>query len=545
MKKVLLYFSVFMLFISCSKDLKKQAILAETIDYKKELQTFFRDNFNYLDSTKIIQQVSLKNVDKINALYKNSNHNLIWINDSISLSNSASKLIEELSKSSEYGLKPSFYNTVLLLKIKKELYKIKNKTNRYKLAADLELLLTNSYMLYGKHLNYGILDSIDSITILPRKKFKIDLTKYLFKAHKSDSLIERLFELQPKHLAYHKLQKNLVNYIKTSSLSTDNVEVKNFRIDSLKAIFQSKKALVLHKYLDSVTNGSIYFDALRKFQYQHGLKPDGLIGKNTAKALSKSPYEYYQSIVVNLERWRWKEEFPSDYLFVNMPAYELEFYRQDKIKLKQNVVIGKYKSQTPEIRDSLQYIVAYPYWYVPKKISLEEILVKTQKDSTYFKRNNFEVITYGKKPIDFETLDFQEINKGNFKYLIRQSGGGSNSLGLVKFIFPNKYAIYLHDTPSKSLFYKEKRAYSHGCVRVEKAFKLAEHILEYDKNERTIDSIKKYIKNQKEKSIKLNNSLPIFLYYFTTKVDDNNNLIFYNDVYDKDKLIVEQMRLKN
>ena len=152
------------------------------------------------------------------------------------------------------------------------------------------------------------------------------------------------------------------------------------------------------------------------------------------------------------------------------------------------------------------------------------------------------MITYQKEAVDYNSLNWDEINQGKFNYLVRQAGGTVNSLGLVKFIFPNKYAIYLHDTPAMHLFARENRGYSHGCVRVKGALKLTDYLLDYDQNKMTIDSVRKYIEIRKEKPIKLNKRLPIFLYYFTAAVDENDKLIFYNDIYNKDRLILEQMQ---
>ncbi len=546
MKNILVYSCILILLFSCAKDLKKETPFVHKVDYKEELHAFFKTNFNVLDSAQIIRKVALENISEINNFYREVGHNPIWINDSVELNSKGSILLKKLADAKEYGLFSVLYATDLLNKIKNELTAIKSKKERYRIASELELLLTNSYMLFGKHLNYGFLDTIDSITVLPRKEFKIDLSGHMIESQKKNNLIGGLLELQPKENAYRELQIQLSSFLKNSSLSKEKIKVINFRIDSIKSIRQAKNALVHHKYLDSISSDSIFIVALKKFQKDHGLKVDGKIGKNTASTLSKSPYQYYETLITNLERWRWKEKLPRDYLFVNIPAYQLEIYENNLLRYKHNTVIGKYKSQTPEIRDSLKVIVAYPYWYVPKKISLEEVLIKTQKDSTYFERNNFEVITYKKDSVDFNSLNWDEINKGKFNYLVRQKGGGSNSLGLVKFIFPNKHAIYLHDTPAKGLFYKEKRDYSHGCVRVHNAMKLADYILEYDENEKTIDSVRQYIKNQKEKTIKLNKRLPVLLYYFTAKVDENDQLIFYQDVYNTDKLVVEQMEnIKN
>jgi murein L,D-transpeptidase YcbB/YkuD len=541
MKRFLPYLFLLLLFFSCAPEPKKTVISIPLVDYKNELDTYFYSNFKEIDSAAQIQNIALDSVHWINSFYSKNGHKAIWINDSIEINKKGKNLIEKFTESRAYGISSYLYNTPLLYKLKQEIAKIKNKKERYHLASEIEILLTNFYMLYGKHLNYGVLESIDSITKLPRKKFIIDIPNYVHSAYEKDSLLEKLFELQPKQEQYLKLQKKLVNYLNTSSLTTDNIIVENFRIDSVKSIQQSKKALILHKYLDTITNDSIYFEGLKKFQRDHGLKPDGLIGKNTAMALSMSPFEYYQTLAANLERWRWKDKMQSEFIFVNIPAFKLEVNDNGIIKLKSKIVVGKKKNQTPEIKDSIQYIIAYPYWNVPRKISVKEILVKAQKDSSYLKRNDYEVLTYKKDSVNIDSVNWNELNEDNFNYLIRQKGGVSNALGFVKFIFPNKYAIYLHDTPSKHYFNYESRAFSHGCVRVEKAMQLADYILETDNNKYTLDSLYKFIDKKKEKAIKLKNRLPVYLYYFTASVDENEKLIFYNDIYGYDKKLIAEM----
>jgi len=178
---------------------------------------------------------------------------------------------------------------------------------------------------------------------------------------------------------------------------------------------------------------------------------------------------------------------------------------------------------------------------VPRSISVKEILVKAQEDTAYLKRNNYEILTDNKEELDPNSINWDEVNEDNFNYLIRQKGGSSNALGLVKFIFPNKYAIYLHDTPTKYYFDQELRAYSHGCIRVEKALDLAEQLLRADNNTYNIDSIYKYIEMCKEKPMELKTKIPINIFYVTTSVDKSGNIIFYNDVYKKDEKLISEL----
>lgn len=539
MKKIFYPLIILITFISCAKEIKKETMASATVpdvNHKKELETYFKSNFTLLHSNVLSKKF------KLDSLYYNIAYKSVWFNDSINLNANANRLLDSLLVANNYGLNPSYYNTAMLQNLKSDLAKTTKRKKKYEIASRIELLLTNSYMLFGRHLNHGVLDSIQDITDLPKKELKLNSIAHFENAINSKDIIQELFDLQPQHNAYKKLQQRLAYHLKNNSLSTDVVKVENFRKDSVKAIQQAKKALVLHKYLDTVASDSLYTIALKKFQKSHGLKADGLIGKNTAKMLSKSPYRHYQTLVVNLERWRWKEQLPNDYLLANIAGFNVKMFVDNKVKHRYRTVVGAYKNQTPEIRDSIRSVIAHPYWYVPKKISLNEVLNKARRDSTYFKRNNFELITYKKEPVDYASLDWDEIKSGKFKYLIRQGGGRGNSLGLVKFIFPNKRAIYLHDSPSKYLYARDRRAYSHGCVRVQHALKLADNILSYDNNKMTIDTVNSYIKKGKQKSIPLRNRLPVLIYYFTAVVDENDNLIVYDDVYNKDKLIIQQMQ---
>jgi len=545
MKRTILFISIFYFLFSCSGVEKKaEENIKKTVlrDYKTELNQYF--STNYLSVVKpVIKDIELDSTEWVNKFYNNIDHSTIWITDSIQLSEDGIRLIDQLSKAKNYGLDTRWYKISTLKALKKRLDTIQLKDKKYATASELEVLLTFYFMQHGKHLNYGVLDSITNVTEISRKKFSLNLPDYLNEASKSDSIIEKLLDLQPKHIEYHNLQKGLERFLENTNLSTDNVNVQNFRKDSLKTILQAKKALVLHQYLTDGKNDSLYFNALTKFQVDHGLKPDSLIGKNTALALSVSPYEYYKKIIANLERWRWREDWSSDYVFVNIPSYMMKVYKDDKQVREHKVIVGKFKNQTPEIIDTLEHVIAYPYWNVPRKISVKEILVKAQKDSTYLTRNNYEIFDYTRKTIEPTSVNWNEVDEHSFKYLVRQKGGGYNALGLVKFIFPNKRAIYFHDTPSKSYFKREYRAYSHGCVRVDKALDLADYILKSDNNKYTIDSVYKYIKKKKQKPIELNNKLPVFIYYTTASADNLGNITFYNDIYKIDNKLISELAI--
>ncbi len=479
-----------------------------------------------------------KNLKTLDTFYTATTVESIWFDDSLLLNKTGEDFINILSNANQYGLDPKRYSVDKIQSIYHKIKESKATKNRKESASLLGELLTKNYFIFGKHLNYGLIESVDTLTILSRKEFVIEMPEYLLKAYKKDSIIYYLLALQPSQEGYKKLQKGMVKFLQSSTLSKESVKVDSYKLDSLKAIAQSKKALVLHSYIPENSTDTIFIRGLRKFQYEHGLKPDGIIGTNTAYALSKSPYEYYQSAAASLERWRWKPSWGKDYIYVNIPAYRLWISLGDTLKIEHNVVVGKLRNKTPEVYSKLSYIVAYPYWHVPTSISVNEVLVKQKKDSNYMVRNNYEVFTKKLEPVSIQQVNWDTVNRSNFNFYFRQRGGSSNALGLVKFIFYNKYSIYLHDTPTKYHYNREIRAFSHGCIRVQDAMQLADNVLRFDENLFTIDSVYSYVEKRNEKKMMLTKKLPVYMQYIVCDTDKENTIIFYRDIYKKDDDVI-------
>ncbi|PID71375.1 MAG: hypothetical protein CR985_00045 [Flavobacteriales bacterium] len=540
LRKIVAIFILLPWLFSCVNSKDNNSIKPPVINHADEFKKFFVINHAAVLQDDIYGE-KIDSLQWLDSLYADLHYKSIWISDSITLNKLGKQLIAQLSESKKFGLDTRLYPVNLLLRLENTLDTFPANTDKYMLAAKLDALLSYNYMRHGKHLNYGLLDSISPYTELSRRAFTINLPDYLHKAYKSDSLIVKLLALQPKHKEYHNIQLGLAQFLEKDNLSTNSVPVINFREDSLKAVRQARKALINHGYLTENDTDSMFISALKKFQKSHGLHQDGLVGTNTAKALSLSPYEYYQQMVANMERWRWRDPWKPNRLYVNIPEYILRIYKNDSLVKKHFVVVGSRKNQTPELLDSLAYIIAYPYWNVPKRISVNEILKKARKDSTYMKRNKYEVLTKVKDFIDPDSINWKKVTRQNFDYRIRQRGGAVNALGYVKFIFPNKNAIYLHDTPSKSHFYHEKRAYSHGCVRVQDALKLADYLLEEDENRFTIDTVNAYIKKRKEKWISMQHKMAIYFYYATIVADEQGTVTFYDDVYDLNKPLIKAL----
>jgi L,D-transpeptidase YcbB len=302
-----------------------------------------------------------------------------------------------------------------------------------------------------------------------------------------------------------------------------------------------KKILFLTEDLAKEDTTDIYDEvtqqAVKQFQMRHGLTPDGKIETATLGALRVPAKERVQQILINMERSRWvPNEIRGDYLLVNIPQFRLFVYEDSRLQWSCNVVVGKSNpvNETVIFNDSIEFVVFCPYWHIPKNILFNEIIPSVMKDSTYLRRNNMEVVTNKGKPVTGKIN--WEIYTDHFPYVVRERPGPANSLGLVKFLFPNSFEIYLHDTPSKSLFSKPSRAFSHGCVRIEEPLKLARFLLREDTtwNDEKIEEI---TAKGAETFVKLKKKVPVFIAYFTSWVDTAGRVNFREDVYGHDTLM--------
>ena len=263
--------------------------------------------------------------------------------------------------------------------------------------------------------------------------------------------------------------------------------------------------------------------AVKKAQTSYGITADGVVTDSLIKQLNVPVHVRIQQILVNLNRMRWLPENPNGKLIVtNIPEFKLYVYEGDKEAFNMNVVVGKEGHSTVIFTGDLNQVVFSPYWNVPTSIVKKEILPALEKNGDYLQQHNMEVVKEG---------DIPEI---------RQKPGGQNSLGKVKFLFPNAYNIYFHDTPAKDLFNRDNRAYSHGCIRLSDPAKMANYLLQDDK-EWTPEKINEAMNSGNEKYVKLKNPIPVVITYYTAWVDNTGTLHFANDIYNHDTEIAARM----
>ncbi|HNP33464.1 MAG TPA: L,D-transpeptidase family protein [Flavobacterium sp.] len=453
------------------------------------------------------------------SLYQKNNYNFIWY-DKKGRKEIADVIYNKINNLYQEGIQAK-------LPYKETLDGLLPKT-AVKPDVDTELFLSNYYFFYVNKAVQGI----DSTKIkelewyLPRKKQSY--VGYLDSLLVDPKLIDKPEQQIPQ---YYKLKAVLQKYRDIEQkggwdsikVPTDFVQIKPG--DSSEVVAKIRKRLFLTGDIAEDSGRQLYGYALQqavlKFKKRMGLTQDKTILPKHIDEMNVPVSERIKTIIVNMERCRW---IPTDigkakeFIFVNIPSYKLRYFRDGKEILNCNVVVGSTMNKTVIFSGMMSSIVFSPYWNVTPTIIKTEILPEMKKDKNYLTKHNM------------------EWNNG----AVRQKPGKSNSLGLVKFLFPNNNNIYLHDTPAKSLFSSEKRAFSHGCIRVEKPKELANLILENDPNW-TPEKIDKAMHKNKENWYVLKEKIPVYIGYFTALVDEDGNINFYKDVYGKDPQLASML----
>jgi murein L,D-transpeptidase YcbB/YkuD len=314
-----------------------------------------------------------------------------------------------------------------------------------------------------------------------------------------------------------------------------------------------KKRLILSDDLTAYTaDGGPLFDdtlyeAIVRFQRRHGLKPDGIVGPDTLSALNISAQRRLRQIEVNLERMRWLgRNLGHRYILVNIADFKLDLVDRDQRVMSMGVVAGKPYWNTPVFTEKMKYIIFNPWWSVPESITKEELLPKIQMNPGYLTQQKMKMFNgWGKnaEEINTDTIKWDTISIETFPYIFRQEPGPLNPLGKIKFMLPNKFNIYLHDTPAKGLFSENSRAFSHGCIRVEGPLNLAEYLLQ-DDPDWDREKIGNAIEGGEETRIDLASPITVHVVYLTAWVDDDDILHFRNDIYGRDDRLDKALRKK-
>jgi murein L,D-transpeptidase YcbB/YkuD len=422
------------------------------------------------------------------------------------------------------------------------------------LLAKLDVLITHSLYHYASHLISGKLnpESLDPFWNYSQRRLPNRPDSLLRKAIHEDKLEEMMKGLEPRLPQYQLMKQLLADYRQRmdEKRTYDFLEFPGKTLkpgDSSSVILALKKRLESFGALNDEPPTNIFDESLEKaikaFQKQHGLMVDGLPGKKTFERLNLTTQDYIDMLRVNMERLRWfDDDLPEEYLLVNIADFKLYLRNRHELVYQNKVVVGKAFTETPVIQSRIHYIEFNPTWTVPYSISSKELLPKIQKDSTYLGKNHMKLYLAGKE-VAANSIDFTSLSENNFPYTIVQQPGPWNALGTMKFIFPNEHAVYLHDTPSQHPFYKDERAFSHGCVRVYQPRLLAELLLK--KQGVDMEQIESILKSEETQRIHLKEKMPVMLVYLTCyEAVESGQVYFYRDIYQRDQRVLNALNKK-
>jgi len=532
------------------KSIKQYSVCNSLVLYKKT--NFFSTLNNSLLTQKFYTQ------------YCKHLQNFAWFDSTLQYSPQALDLLASIDDSLHYGLNPEKYHQNELASDRDLLENGTFSSDEKKIALmnTIDLLLTDAYITMAEDLYYGFTDwekfktskiADEQIEWDRPTKLPLLVTKRLFDSLKKNSIKSSLETLNPDFKEYTRLIKALAYY---RSLEKDDEWVKipfgsliilNSTDERLPLI---KKRLLESGELDTITDpdGTLYDDkilisAVKKFQSRHNLSADGLIGNKTIVAMNVPLSKKITTIILNLERYRWLNsgmDKTDAYIDINVPAFTMQLLEKGDELFHMNVIVGTKDRPTPILSSKISYAVINPTWTAPQTIVKEDILEKKNL-LKYLQKHNMrvyrqihgEMIEQNPRAINWEP--YKEAGAAPFTF--KADAGKSNPLGVVKFIFPNKYSIYMHDTNSRGLFKNEYRALSSGCIRLGEPKKLLTYLSPKE------DIISGEIED--EHRVDLQKRLPVLIRYMTVGVDSDQKVYFYNDIYGYDDLQLQNIKKIN
>lgn len=520
MKKIVAAFSIIslLLIFSCKKN-KETEIINPTVAIEE-----FQNTFDSTAITSFFETHPLlkKHQTDVKNLYQKHQYHYIWF-DKNGMNEFANLLYDKINNLDEEGIE-------LKVPYKDQLEQLHtNSANNKKPNIETELLNSSLYFFYVTTVYHG-LDAAKSEEIewyIPRKKQSY--ISYLDSLLSNPSLINK----NEKNLfsQYFLLKKALQKYRKIqkdggwNTIDIDTA-VSTYKIgDSATTIAQIRERLFITGDLKTDSKSPIYDKELSKgvlnYKSRRGYLPSRSISTALIKDLNIPISERIKTIIINMERCRWvSNDIPKakELIAINIPSFQLSYFKNQEVVLRSKVVVGKIMNKTVIFSGMMKYIVFSPYWNIPTSILKNEILPGIAKNPNYLTEHDM------------------EWNGKN----VRQKPGPKNSLGLIKFLFPNSNDIYLHDTPSKSLFEREERAFSHGCIRIDKPKELAIEILKNDPKW-TPEKIEEAMNSGKETWYTLKDKIPVYIGYFTAWVDNDGTIHFYNDIYKRDEILASML----
>ncbi|KPK37183.1 MAG: hypothetical protein AMJ69_12315 [Gammaproteobacteria bacterium SG8_47] len=461
----------------------------------------------------------------------------------------AAELIAAVHNIAADGLDPRDYHSRELVQLTAQVRV--DDTRPTPARIDLDILLTDALIRLAYHSHYGKVDpkALDGNWNILRPLLARDPVAALEAAIASDSLQAVLEALLPQHGFYRALKRALARYREIAaggewpqlpSGPTLRIGARDPRVVAL------RERLLREGYAVEGGPDPAFYDtelerAVKEFQRLHSLASDGAIGESTVAELNVTVQERIDQIRVNLERARWVlHDLQPRFVIVDIAGFEAYYYAEGEPRWSARVQVGKPYRATPVFKDAITYLVLNPTWTLPPTIIEEDVLPVVKRDPGYLQRRNIAVIDRAGKRIDPATVQWERYRGPDLPYQLVQGPGPDNSLGRIKFMFPNQHAVYLHDTPNKALFERSQRTFSSGCIRIEDPFQLAELLLDNPDNW-SEQQIRAAVDVGETRTVRLPNPVTVLLLYWTVRANGDGSVRFKPDIYERDAAVLQAL----
>jgi murein L,D-transpeptidase YcbB/YkuD len=494
-----------------------------------------------------IDDVQIASITVLPELYENNGFQRLWTN-----SQNVEDLFKAIRTIDEDGLRPDDYNFTNIEKLQSQIDS--GTPSDPALLADFDMLLTDSLIRLGYHLIFGKVDPEDHH---PHWNLAVEIDDdepvvAIQEILGAGNLAKEIEALRPQNIIYNQFKSALKKY---RAIKTDGGWEPLPEGPTLKKGMKDNRILLLRKRLkitsdlEADASNSESFDdqleqAVIRFQNRHHLTADGAVGKQTLAALNVPVEDRIDQIRINLERARWVlHAISGQFVIADIAGFEVFVYQDNEIVWTSRVQVGRPYRRTPVFKAEIKYLDLNPTWTIPPGILAKDILPAVKKDPNYLKNRNIKVIDRTGKAVNQNKIKWSKYTGRNFPYQLRQDPGPNNAMGLIKIMFPNKHLVFIHDTPSKSLFERTDRTFSSGCIRTEKPFELAELLLD-DPDKWNAESFKQAIDSGRTQTVKLPKPVPILLFYWTVAVDPDGTVRFKKDPYKRDAEVLQGLNGK-
>ncbi len=537
MKTFLIPAIALLVFCSCGNDsADKSQIVEDPEKVNQLLGDFISEKIRNADTSEVpvVGKDSVHTIALIKKVYANHSFKPLW-SDKGKLNTAGNSFYAIISDAMEYGLIPDDYHFTTLDSLLGTSFDSEKQNYNVTKLGNADVLMTDAFFKFAVHVSVGRMENDSAASRTWRiAKINKDLLALFESALSSGKVAATFNSMEPQRMEYQAIKKHM-NVYRKKYAGAKWQHLPDRKKDSLGFFTGVKKRLQQTGDYDttSIESDSLRLsNALKKFQKSHFLDEDGKIGRNTILALDMTPEDWTIQMAMNLERWRWEPAaFETCHMLVNLPAFKMTVFEADTIVMSSRIVCGAFKTQTPELDSKMHQIVLYPYWTVPYSIAWKELLPHVKRDTAYLRKEHYEVLDRDKKVLDPKTIDWKKYHKGYLPFTFRQMIGTDNALGIMKFEFHNKYSVYMHDTNSKRYFRYTTRAFSHGCMRLEKYMELAHFLIRDDSVKLPKDTFDLWAKMDVNKKINLRKPLPIHVRYFTCDVETNGTVSVHSDIY--------------